>query len=135
VQNIQPPVVELYEGDAKCFLKILDWENLQTQLLPIDQILSQKRQNKNLRYKANMNYIALQNNYFFSNNNPYQMHQMPNMMQGGMDPMQPNPYMMPPMGQMPHPQMNFVSHLPQNFMPGMNPHFNPNEEVNQQQQD
>lgn len=134
-ENIQPSIVEFYESEGKIYLNIKDWENLQTQLMSIEQILANKRQNKNQKYKANMNYIALQNNYFFPNNNPYLMHQLPNMIPGGMDPMQPNPYMMPPMGQMPHPQMNFVSHFPQNFMTGMNPQFaTSQEEANQQQQ-
>lgn len=89
----------------------------------------QKRALKNQRYQANMNYIALQNNYFF---NPNQLGQMPGMMPGMIDPMQPNPYMMgqmPPMGQMNLPPFQ------QNFMPGMNPHFQvPKEDVNQQPQ-
>lgn len=74
-----------------------------------------------------MNYIALQNNYFFP---PNQYGQMPGMMPGMMEPMQPNPYMMqPPMGQMNLPPFQ------QNFMPGVNPQFQaPIEESNQQEQ-
>jgi len=81
---------------------------------------------KNQRFNANMNYIALQNNYFFPPNNQYPYSQVPGMMPG-MEQMQPNPYMMPPMGQMNLPPFQ------QNFMPGMNPQFqNPQEDSNQQ---
>ncbi len=96
--------------------------------MTIEQILNQKRAIKTQRYQANMNYIALQNNYFFT---PNHYGQMPGMMPGMMDQMQPNPYMMPPMGQMNMPPFQ------QNFMTGMNnQQFQaPNEEANQQAQD
>jgi len=106
-------------------LKIYDWQNLQTQLMTIEQIQMQKRAMKTQRYQSNMNYIALQNNYFFPPNNPYQMGQIPGMMPGMMEQMQPNPYMIPSLGQMNLPPFQ------QNFMPGMTPQFQaPQEETN-----
>jgi len=96
--------------------------------MSVEQILTQKRAMKNQRYQANMNYIALQNNYFFPPNNGYPYPQMAGMMPGMIDQMQPNPYMMSQMGQMNLPPFQ------QNFMPGMNPQFQaPQEEIAQPQ--
>ena len=74
-----------------------------------------------------MNYIGLQNNYFFT---PNHYGQMPaGMMPGMIDQMQPNPYNMQPMGQMNLPPFQ------QNFIPGMNQQFQATtEETNQQAQ-
>jgi hypothetical protein len=119
---MQPAVVEFYESEGKNYLKVIDWQNLQSQLMTIEQIQQQKRVMKTQRYQANMNYIALQNNYFFT---PNQYGQMPGMMPGMIDQMQPNPYnMMPQMGQINLPPFQ------QNFMPAMNPQFQaPKEDV------
>ena len=129
ISNLQPAIVEFYQNDGKNYLKINDWQNLQSQLITIEQIQMQKRSLKNQRYQANMNYVALQNNYFFTSN---QFGQNQGMMAGVMDHMQPNPYMMeqmPPMG-----QINLTPYQ-QNFMPVMNPQFRvPNEDSDQQLQ-
>lgn len=81
---------------------------------------------KNQKF-ANMNYIALQNNYFFPPQSGYQqMGQMPGMIPSMMDQFQPNPYMMgqmpPQMGHMPY-QQNLI----QNNM--VNQQFQQHEEV------
>lgn len=127
IANLQSSPVEFYESEGKNFLKVNDWQNLEPQLMTIEQIQMQKRAQKTQRYQSNMNYIALQNNYFFPPNNPYQIGQMPQMMPGMIDQIQPNPYIMPPMGQMTIPPFQ------QNFMPGMNHQFQaPQEEASQQ---
>ncbi len=92
--------------------------------MSIEQILTHKRAMKNQRYHANMNYIALQNNYFFPPNNGYNYPQMPGMM----DQMQLNPYMMPHIGQMNLPPYQI------NYMQGMNPQIEVPQEENDQQQ-
>lgn len=125
---MNPSPIEFYESEGKNYLKINDWQNLQSQLMTVEQIQLQKRAMRNQKYQSNMNYIALQNNYFFPPNNPYHMGQMPGVMPGMMEQIQPNPYMMPPMGQMNLPPFQ------QNFMPGMTPQFQaPQEDVNQAQ--
>lgn len=127
LNNMQPAVVEFYESEDKSFLKVNDWENLQSQLMTVEQIQLQKRAMKTQRYQANMNYIALQNNYFLP---PNHYGQMPGIVPGMMDQIQPNPYMMQqPMGQINLPPFQ------QNFMPGVNQQFQaPTEEANQQAQ-
>jgi len=125
--------MEFIESEGKIYLKLNDWENLQSQLLTVEQIQMQRRALKSQRYQSNMNYIALQNNYFFPSNNPYQMGgQMPGVMPGMMEQIQPNPYMIQqPMGQMNLPPFR------QNLMTGMTPQFQqaaPQEDVANQAQ-
>jgi hypothetical protein len=102
------------------------------ELLSIEQIQTQKRSMRNQKYQ-NMNYIAMQNNYFFPPNNQYgQMGQMPQgmMPMDNMQQQQPNQYMMNQMGgmNMPFQQQNYGN-------PQMNQQFMaPQEEQNQPQQ-
>ena len=88
------------------------------ELFSIEQIQSQKRSMRNQKYQ-NMNYIAMQNNYFFLPNTQYgQMGQMPQGMMP-MDQQQPNQYMMHQMGgmNMPFQQQNYIPHMNQQFVP------------------
>jgi len=121
-------ICELTEIEGVVFIRITQWGNME--LFSIEQIQSQKRSMRNQKYQ-NMNYIAMQNNYFFPPNTPFGQHQHMGQMPQGMMPMdnfqQPNQYMMNQMGgmNMPFPQ--------QNYNPQMNQQFVPQEENNQPQ--
>ena len=108
------------------------------ELFSIEQIQSQKKNMRNQIYQT-MNYIAMQNNYFFPPNNQYGNLQQMGHMSQGMMPMdynfqQPNQYMMNQMGgmNMPFPLQQ------QNYYPQgqVNQHFvaQAQEENNQSQQ-
>lgn len=113
---MNPPVVEFFESEGKNFLKIFDWENFQQNLISVEQIQSQKRAFKTQRYGGNMNYITLQNNYFFTPNNSYPNYGDMSGMLLKKDQCYYLPYTMP--------QMGFINvPFQQNYMPGMNQQF------------
>jgi len=131
VANLGSTICELVDIEGVLYIKITQWPNME--LISIEQIQSQKRNMRNQKYQ-NMNFIAMQNNYFFPPNNQYGQQQMGQMPQGMM-PMenfqqQPNQYMMHQMGgmNMPFPQQNFNPNPPQ-----MNQQFVQQEEQNTQQ--
>ena len=101
------------------------------ELFSIEQIQTQKRSMRNQKYQ-NMNYIAMQNNYFFPPNNQYGQQQQMGQMPPGMVPVmdnfqqQPNQYMMNQMGGMNNMQFQ------QNYNPQMNQQLPPQEENTQQ---
>jgi len=128
VTNLGAENFEIVEIEGVVNIKISQWGNME--LFSIEQIQTQKRSMRNQKFQ-NMNYIAMQNNYFLPPNNQYgQMGQMPQgmMPMDNMQQQQPNHYMMNQMGgmNMPFPQ--------QNYNPQMNQQFVQQEENNQTQQ-
>merc|ERR1712032_1335013 len=116
IKNLGTENFEITEVEGVQYIKIVQWANME--LFSIEQIQSQKRSMRNQKYQ-NMNYIAMQNNYFFPPNNQFgQMGQMPQGMMP-MDNMQQQPYMMNQMGgmNMPFPQQNYNPQMNQQFMP------------------
>lgn len=115
--------MELCEIEGKTYIKLNEWEVIQGHLLTVDQIQTQKRALKNQKY-SNMNYVGMQNNYFFPQNNGQQFHygsnQMPGVLQPMMEQYQGNPYVM---GHMPHQMGQINMNYQQNYIQNMNQQY------------
>lgn len=105
LESNKDSVLETVLSEDKLYLRNREWESIKEKLLPLESILQQRKFNKK-NFNSTMNYVSMQNNFFYQMQPTGGMYP-PNMMMPGMDmnmnhmfvqPMQPNMggYQMPP---------------------------------------